>query len=359
MIPLVDNLIDDEAEREYLFAKPTCFIIIGKPCADRDLAQRLSSQKQHPETGQVFQKEQWDPIKKDTPKKMSYSEEDEDEEEEEEQTEEAEDEVEDKDLQMDMITQLVRLPESFLENAYQRILLYKDTVLRHVEDYMVDHDPLYMLELDGNSDPGELFVSVMSRLESMAVRRAVMPICLLQTEEEELPDEMETEELLRMLSGSKTIIAPGFRWRRSRWGRACPVALKEGKVTKGKPEFSVGFLDKIYVLSSQEALQKFLQNPRRYLLPPMPCPLCRVAVVGPPSSGKTTLSRLIADHYGSTVLDVEALMRPVVAQTREEMLEKVREEATAAAIEKVKLKLESSPRAGDLRPQCCMVSAAV
>lgn len=29
--PLVDKLIEDEAEREILLSKPTCFIIIGKP----------------------------------------------------------------------------------------------------------------------------------------------------------------------------------------------------------------------------------------------------------------------------------------------------------------------------------------
>src|SRR4029434_5713057 len=46
------------------------------------------------------------------------------------------------------------------------------------------------------------------------------------------------EELLRSLSASR-MLAPGMRWRRSRWGRACPVALKEGTITRGKPEFSV------------------------------------------------------------------------------------------------------------------------
>jgi len=29
--PLVDKLIENEAEREILLSKPTCFIIIGKP----------------------------------------------------------------------------------------------------------------------------------------------------------------------------------------------------------------------------------------------------------------------------------------------------------------------------------------
>lgn len=47
------------------------------------------------------------------------------------------------------------------------------------------------------------------------------------------------EDLLRIMS-SYRIMVPGFRWRRSRWGRTCPVALKEGKVVSGKPQFSVG-----------------------------------------------------------------------------------------------------------------------
>ncbi|KAJ8355677.1 hypothetical protein SKAU_G00184710 [Synaphobranchus kaupii] len=458
MIPLVDNLIEDEAERERLRNKPACFIIIGKPgvgkstlskrlaqswkcvliddyellnnhvlnqteqglkilqilnkggnipeemvfnlildrlqspevehygyilsclpsmsedhlttaeqierlqnlkmspdfiinikCHDKDLSRRLSTQKQHPETGQVFQKEQWDPVKKDATKTKGHGEEDgdeeeEEEEEEEEQMEEEEEEAGDKDFQKEMLAQLVRLPENFPDNVQQRILLYKDAILRPVENYMLDHNPLCVFELDGNSDPGEMFVSVMSRLESMVVSRPAVPIRLLQTEEEELAEEMDTEELLRMLSGTK-MLAPGIRWRRSRWGHTCPVALKEGKIAKGKQEFSVGFLDKIYVLSSQEALQKFMLNPRPFLLPPMPRPPCRAAVVGPPLAGKTTLSGLIAGHYGLAVLDVEALMRPVIAEAQEAMLEKVREEATAAAIEKVKMKLDSSRKA--------------
>lgn len=36
-------------------------------------------------------------------------------------------------------------------------------------------------------------------------------------------------------------VAPGIRWRRSRWGRTCPIALKEGKVIPGRPELCVGW----------------------------------------------------------------------------------------------------------------------
>ena len=61
------------------------------------------------------------------------------------------------------------------------------------------------------------------------------------------------------------------------------------------------FLDKLYVLSTEEALQKFLKNPRPYLLPPQPRPPCKICVSGPPLSGKTTLCNQLAQKYGAKV----------------------------------------------------------
>lgn len=57
----------------------------------------------------------------------------------------------------------------------------------------------------------------------------------------------------------------------------------------------------MYVLSSQDALRAFMLNPRPYLLPPMPLPPCKVLVLGPPLSGKTTLCNLIANKYKGQV----------------------------------------------------------
>uniref|UniRef100_A0A8C7P6I5 Adenylate kinase 9 n=1 Tax=Oncorhynchus mykiss TaxID=8022 RepID=A0A8C7P6I5_ONCMY len=373
----VDNLIEDEAEIELLLAKPTCFIIIGKPgvgkstlatklaqswkcvlidgkyslsqpilnegksiseemvvqlildrlkspevehygyvlsclpsmseeylkileqiefiknlrlapdfiinikCADRDLIHRLAGQRQHPLTGRVFLREQWDPVKKETTKKRNETDEDEGEEE-----------------------------EGELEEAE--------------EDYMADHASLHLFELDGNKNPEELF---MVGSEGVLGKRS------------SISEGISNEELLRTMSSSKTV-APGFRWRRSRWCRACPVALKEGKIIKGKPEFSVGFMDKIYILSSQEALGRFMLNPRRYLLPPMPRPPCKVSVIGPPCAGKSTLCALLAQHYGAELVDMEVLMKPVIAKVKQDMLEKVKRDSTLMAIERVKVKME-------------------
>uniref|UniRef100_A0A8C1UAR6 Adenylate kinase 9 n=1 Tax=Cyprinus carpio TaxID=7962 RepID=A0A8C1UAR6_CYPCA len=316
---LVDKLIEDEAEREILLSKPSCFIILGKPvscqhtsffslsnikvglnsagyvlaclpsmseeylkiqeqvdlikslsmppdfiinikCADRDLIRRLSDERQHPETGRVFQREKWDPdVKKESLMKSSNRE-NEEEEEEEEETEDLEEEV--------------------------------------------------------------IQPSVMSRLEFMGVRCPAVPVHIMPPEEAELADQMDTEELFRTLSTCRNV-APGFHWRMSRWSGNCPVVLKEGRIVKGRPEFAVGFMDKFYVLSSQEALQKFMVNPQRYLLPHIPHLPCKVSVIGPPCSGKSTMSALLAEYYGAVVVDVEALMERTLGTFTKDMLDKV------------------------------------
>ena len=67
------------------------------------------------------------------------------------------------------------------------------------------------------------------------------------------------------------------------------------------PSTSSSFLDKMYSLSSNEALVQFTRNPRAYLLPPQPCIPCKVCVVGPSTSGKTSLARAVAQKYNATV----------------------------------------------------------
>uniref|UniRef100_A0A8C0IT72 Uncharacterized protein n=1 Tax=Chelonoidis abingdonii TaxID=106734 RepID=A0A8C0IT72_CHEAB len=227
--------------------------LINLKCPDYDLCQRLSGQRQHPDTGQIYQRNQWDPEIIDKRKKKRDQHKGEDEEEEEEEEQEEEDEAAaDAIMLSDILPHLVQRPEDFLENAEARVNLYKDTML-------------YPLE----------------------VRTAQSNI---------------VDELFRTLSSFK-IIAPRYRWCRSRWGRACPVALKEGNIVMGLPDLAVSFLGKMYLFSSQEALREFMLNPRPYLLPPMPLPPCKVVVFGPPLSGKTTLCNWIANKYKGKVED--------------------------------------------------------
>uniref|UniRef100_A0A4W4FS25 Nucleoside-diphosphate kinase n=1 Tax=Electrophorus electricus TaxID=8005 RepID=A0A4W4FS25_ELEEL len=419
--PLADNLIETEAETEFLLEKPSCFIITGKPvsyfrpsnplsallatgqsipeekvamlvleklnspevenygyvlscwpsmseeylsiheqielvrnlklapdiiinvkCPDGDLRKRLAGQRQHPQTGRVFLREEWHPGNNETDKARSETE---DEVGEEEEVWPDSMERIDLELQKDMIGHLVRVKENFPEEAYHRILDYKDTLLRPLEDFMADHDPQYLFELDGNKDPEELFLV----RESCPAQPGLMP-------PEETVIDTDTE-LLRALSSFNTVV-PGFRWGRSRWGRTCPVALKEGKNIKGQGICSfiiryvlfcsTSFLDKMYVLSSQDALEKFMMSPRQYLLPPMPCPPCRVSVIGPPCSGTSTLSALLAEHYGTVLIDMKKIMEPVLMKVRQGMLEEVRQDVTTTAMEKVQMELDLACGPGEM-----------
>ncbi|XP_005914603.1 adenylate kinase 9 [Haplochromis burtoni] len=310
--------------------KLTPDIIINIKCPDKDLVQRLSGLKQDPETGQFYNRDQWQREEVYNKEKKSKEQDAEDAEDVEEQEEE---------LSKDTNDRMVWTPEYLAKNAFVRINMYKDNMLRPLEDYMANHNPLYLLELDGNNSTEEWHLSVMSRLETLAINRVPVPVLLHQTEDEEMQEDVSTEDLLRIMS-SYRIMVPGFRWRRSRWGRTCPVALKEGKVIPGKPQFSVGFQDKLYILSSAEAHHKFVTNPRPYLLPPMPRLPCKVSIIGPSLAGKTTLCKLLAQHYNTAVIDMEELLQPVLVKAKEERINKIKEETTQAAIDKIKMKMK-------------------
>ena len=79
--------------------------------------------------------------------------------------------------------------------------------------------------------------------------------------------------------------------------RYCPVTLSEtGTLVTGDPANWVSYYGKKYLFVSADALEKFKQNPRRYLEnPALPPP--RIWVVGPPSSGKKVLSSTLAAEY--------------------------------------------------------------
>uniref|UniRef100_A0A663LU53 AAA+ ATPase domain-containing protein n=1 Tax=Athene cunicularia TaxID=194338 RepID=A0A663LU53_ATHCN len=240
--------------------------LINIKCSDYDLCQRISGQRQHPDSGQVYQRNQWDPNIIEKHKKKKDQHEEENEEDEEQEEEEVNITAEDPIMTSEFLHQLVQRPEDILENAEKRVGTYKDIMLHPLEDLMAEQDCQYLIELDGNQQPDDLFV----------------------------------DELFRVLSSYK-LIAHGYQWRRSRWGQACPVALKEGDIVMGKPDLAVSFLGKMYILSSPEALKTFMLNPRPYLLPPMPLPPCKVLVFGPPFSGRTTICNLIAHKYKGKV----------------------------------------------------------
>uniref|UniRef100_A0A8C2TCB1 Adenylate kinase 9 n=1 Tax=Coturnix japonica TaxID=93934 RepID=A0A8C2TCB1_COTJA len=240
--------------------------LINIKCSDYDLCQRVSGQRQRPDSGEIYQRNQWDPSLIEKQKKNRDQPE--------EENEEDEAEAEEMEEEVKMIDQLVQRPEDMLENIKERVGLYKDTMLRSLETHVTSYKNCICIYFRFNKQ----------------------------------------DELLRVLSSFK-LIAPRYRWRRSRWGPVCPVALKNGDIVMGNPELAVSFLGKMYVLSSPEALKMFMLNPRPYLLPPMPMPPCKVLVFGPPLSGRTTVCKLIANKYKGKVAEqvrryeIEKLMK--------------------------------------------------
>ncbi|XP_072821810.1 adenylate kinase 9 isoform X7 [Vicugna pacos] len=316
-------------------------IIINIKCPDYDLCQRISGQRQHDTTGYIYTSDQWDPevIEKRRKKKKDAQKEGKGEEDGEEEEEQEEEEAFIAEMQMvaEILQHLVQRPEDYLENIEHTVKLYKDIILHPLEEIMAEHNSQYLIELDGNKPPEELFRTVMDQLKYLNLQRAAV-LTKLQSAEEEINETMENDELFRALASYK-LIAPRYRWQRSRWGRMCPVALKEGNIFQGMPDFSVSFLGKIYCLSSEEAFKTFLLNPRPYLLPPMPAPPFKVFIFGPQSSGKTTLSNLLAKHYKGKVVDYNKLVQPRFDEALEMLTRNTIAEATEAAIKVVKEKL--------------------
>ncbi|XP_077911988.1 adenylate kinase 9 [Halichoerus grypus] len=316
-------------------------VIINIKCPDYDLCQRVSGQRQHSSTGYIYRRDQWDPevIENRRKKRKEAQKEGKGEEEGEEEEEQEEEEAFIAEMQMvaEILQHVVQRPEDYLENIENIVKLYKEIILHPLEEVMAEHNSQYLIELDGNKPPEELFMVIMDRLKYLNLKRAAV-LTKLQSAEEEITDIMENDELFRTLASYK-LIAPRYRWQRSRWGRTCPVTLKEGNIFPGLPDFSVSFLGKIYCLSSEEALKTFLLNPRPYLLPPMPAPPFKVFIFGPQSSGKTTLCNLLAENYKGKVIDYAKLVQPRFDKALETLVRDTIAEATKAAIKAVREQL--------------------
>ena len=79
------------------------------------------------------------------------------------------------------------------------------------------------------------------------------------------------------------------------------LQLREGETikpieTSENPVYAVIHRQYIYFLSSKESREKFMKNPIKYIRQPKPKPTMpiRIAILGPPKSGKTTGKHVFA-----------------------------------------------------------------
>lgn len=81
----------------------------------------------------------------------------------------------------------------------------------------------------------------------------------------------------------------------------CPVTYhRNGGLWKGKEEYAAVYNGKLYFMSTEEALEKFLKSPREYVFrrPIEKIPPPRICIVGVPGSGKSTLAKALCASLG-------------------------------------------------------------
>ncbi|EDO38691.1 predicted protein [Nematostella vectensis] len=114
------------------------------------------------------------------------------------------------------------------------------------------------------------------------------------------------------------MIVTGYKFP-SRFGRWCPVKLMSGEVIQpqygsGLPAYPVVYRQHVYFCCSEEARDEFVLCPAKYLKQPSPKPVVpiRIAIIGPPKSGKTTLAKRFTAEYGVVRLSIGEAIRKVL-----------------------------------------------
>ncbi|CAH8875119.1 unnamed protein product, partial [Trichobilharzia szidati] len=233
---------------------------------------------------------------------------------------------------------LVSRLEDIPERMKADLKYHEENICSRITSYVSKFNPFNIIELDGNLTPTELFYNLLVKLQGMNFYPSVAPLRFYgpsnEEEEEVVPEDMDTEELFQTLA-IKKMPGPRARWHKSPWKRLCPVALYEGQLSIGKPEFTVGYLGQIFCLSNITNYTLFMKNPRPYLLPPQPRPPFRVIVLGAKSTGKTQLIRVLAESYRARIIDLVGMLQEEYDKILNERLQEVQETTEAIVIKEV------------------------
>ncbi|KAK3516708.1 hypothetical protein QTP70_022501 [Hemibagrus guttatus] len=131
-----------------------------------------------------------------------------------------------------------------------------------------------------------------------------------------------------------------------------PIRYAEGDLIQHMQDplntsFPVLFHNFIYFFASKETRNTFMINPIKHLRQPKPNPSLpiKLAIIGSPKSGKTTVARMFAREYGLAHLSIGAVMRTVLSV----------QEKTELATEMLKYLSQGLPVPDELAIQCLEV----
>ncbi|XP_050448359.1 adenylate kinase 9-like [Cataglyphis hispanica] len=214
--------------------------------------------------------------------------------------------------------------------------IYEQYALPVIDKWILAHDPQYVIRVDGRSSTRRILQILETRLCVLALQPSILPkkmivqddVNFLENSEEinlnDEPAEKSAEEIFEILK-QREVVSPKYLWKLSAWKYYCPVALAQGRTIKGHSKHAIRFLSKIFFLSSQEAMNLFIENPRTFLLPPNPRSTCKIAVFGPKYAGKSELSVRLAETFGGIVINVDEIMKKLIKQREESLNQKLSE----------------------------------
>ena len=211
---------------------------------------------------------------------------------------------------------LLRRPSDEKSNAKWQCALYKRLAMPTIEKWILLHNPQNVIRVDGRTSMSFMFQIFVSRTRTLPLSRAILPrrftdhtALEFEGESPVVTDEFDdksNEEAFQQLMNRETV-SPLFPWELSPWGFLCPVELARGRTVEGLARHAVRFMNKIFFLSSNEAVDLFVENPRTFVRPFSPRPTCKIVVLGPDYSGKSELCRELARVLKGTVINVKEM----------------------------------------------------
>lgn len=235
-------------------------------------------------------------------------------------------------VDQDLKKHLLMRVSDMRSNVEVQCRLFERYALPHVEKRVLMHNPQNVIRVDGRTSATSMFQVVRVRLRTLPLPTVILPRKMygldetLGDGEESVPstiedslDEKSNEEALEDLA-KRDVVAPRFRWGLSKWKFTCPVALAKGKRIEGSAKNAVRFMNKLYFLSSTAAVETFVENPRPFLLPPNPRPVCKILIYGPEYSGKSKLAEYLVQAFGGRVLHPKAIEDREIEHKRNVMM---------------------------------------
>lgn len=255
---------------------------------------------------------------------------------------------------------LVRVPRNFPANVCTQLDNFHSTAVKVIEQRILSQNPQYFIKVDARNNADEIFQIIKKKLTILPHYKVALPNLLNRLEIENVLGEDESEHHLKVdidYSQYYKVFslqdAPGqFTWNWSQWGTKCPVSMKEGSYKQGDVDCVVHFMNKIFFLANDEALIKFYRNPRPYLLPPFPKPLCKIYIFGPHASGKSTVAKCLSYLLDGTVLLPNEQLKHILKEKEGEQKERIRVAAVNEAVRILtRIKAEEADKLEDQRIQ--------